>query len=81
MLMLVSRRNDYALPGSSHLFLMSRGTNNFGGGKNCCTQLIERENEKKNDYDKYSSMSNVEDDLLPNMYLCGGIKREKGAKI
>lgn len=46
--------------------------------KNFCTQLIERENEKKKkDDDKFSSMSNVNDDLLPDMHLCGGIKLEK----
>lgn len=37
----------------------------------------EKTKKKKKDDDKFSSMSNVNDDLLPDMHLCGGIKLEK----
>lgn len=41
----------------------------------------EKTKKKKKDDDKFSSMSNVNDDLLPDMHLCGGIKLEKKAEI
>lgn len=42
---------------------------------------LSKEKTKKKDDDKFSSMSNVNDDLLPDMHLCGGIKLEKKAEI
>lgn len=43
--------------------------------------LSKEKTKKKKDDDKFSSMSNVNDDLLPDMHLCGGIKLEKKAEI
>ena len=43
--------------------------------------LSKEKTKKKKDDDKFSSMSNVNDDLLPDMHLCGGIKLKKKAEI